>query len=153
MLNKEISGIYNKCRIHLYSEIFTRFVEHNESLTTAEAFSMEGIVALGKPTISEFARLMGISASNAAYKTNNLVEKGFLEKVQSKNDRREYRLQPTQKFKDFYRENFSYLDTVVERIHERFSKAECRQLGHMLHVIQSELIPELNIEEMLREKK
>ncbi len=38
--------------------------------------------------------MMGISTPNAAYKIGSLVKKGYVEKIQSTTDRREYFLRP-----------------------------------------------------------
>ena len=40
--------------------------------------------------------MMQISTPNAAYKIGSLVRKGYVEKIQSTTDRREYHLRPTQ---------------------------------------------------------
>lgn len=63
---------------------------------------------MGKPTINEFASFVQISPPNAAYKVNSLIKKGYLKKVQSENDRREYFLVVTQKYKDYYNISYSY---------------------------------------------
>ncbi|MFR9066277.1 MAG: MarR family transcriptional regulator [Faecalibacterium prausnitzii] len=47
-------------------------------------------MAMGEPTIAEFSRMMQISTPNAAYKIGSLVQKGYVEKIQSTTDRREY---------------------------------------------------------------
>ena len=49
------------------------------------------------------------------------VKKGYVEKIQSTTDRREYHLRPTQQYIDYYNISYSYLHTVVERARERFS--------------------------------
>ena len=46
---------------------------------------------------------------NAAYKIGSLVKKGYVEKIQSTTDRREYNLRPTQKYIDYYNISYSYL--------------------------------------------
>ena len=64
--------------------------------------------------------MMGISTPNAAYKIGSLVKKGYVEKIQSTTDRREYFLRPTQKYIDYYSISYSYLHTVIERVRKRF---------------------------------
>lgn len=63
---------------------------------------MESIMALGRPSVNEFATFMRISPPNAAYKVNSLVKKGYIRKIQSPEDRREYHLEVTQKYIDYY---------------------------------------------------
>ena len=48
--------------------VFQRFATREATLTTVESFCMEGIMAMGEPTIAEFSRMMQISTHNAAYK-------------------------------------------------------------------------------------
>jgi DNA-binding MarR family transcriptional regulator len=147
MLSGEINDFYNKFRLHFFMKVFSKFENREATLTTVESFSMEGIMALGEPTVSEFARMMGISAPNAAYKINSLIQKGYVEKIQSENDRREYYLKPTKKFHDYYDLNFEYLEKVTERIRERFSEEDYEKLESMMHIINSELMPELDLEQ------
>ena len=78
---------------------------------------MEGIMAMGEPTIAEFSRMMQISTPNAAYKIGSLVKKGYVEKIQSTTDRREYHLRPTQKYIDYYNISYSYLHTGGDAHH------------------------------------
>ncbi len=76
--------------------------------------------------------MMHISTPNAAYKIGSLVKKGYVEKIQSTTDRREYFLRPTQKYIDYYSISYSYLHTVVERARE-FSPRGLRQAGRDAH--------------------
>ncbi len=50
---------------------------------------------LGEPTILEYAKYMGISQPNATYKINQLVEKEYLIKTVSQEDKRSYHLKVT----------------------------------------------------------
>ena len=102
MLHQAFNEVYTKFKLHFYQEIFRRFQNREASLTTVETFCMESIMALGRPSVNEFATFMRISPPNAAYKVNSLVKKGYIRKVQSPSDRREYHLEVTQKYIDYY---------------------------------------------------
>ena len=106
---------------------------------------METIQALGSPTINEFASFMRISPPNAAYKINSLIRKGYVQKIQSEHDKREYHLQVTQKYKDYYNISNDYVQTVTERIRQRFTPEECEKLNEMLEIISQELMPEVDL--------
>ena len=121
-------------------------------MTTVETFAMETIQALGRPTINEFATFMRISPPNAAYKINSLVKKGYIRKVQSPEDRREYHLRPTQKYIDYYNISYSYLSTVIERVRRRFPEEDVDKLEQMLTVISDELMPELDLMNKTRQR-
>ena len=89
--------------------------------------------------------MMGISTPNAAYKIGSLVKKGYVEKIQSTTDRREYFLRPTQKYIDYYSISYSYLHPVIERVRKRFPAEDCDKMEQMLSVISTELMPELDM--------
>ena len=146
MLEKAFNDVYTKFKLHFYQNVFQRFATREATLTTVESFCMEGIMAMGEPTIAEFSRMMQISTPNAAYKIGSLVRKGYVEKIQSTTDRREYHLRPTQKYIDYYNISYSYLSTVVQRVNKRFPKEDVKKLEQMLTIISNELMPELNLE-------
>ena len=114
-------------------------------MTAVETFCMEIIRALDEPTINEFASFVNISSPNAAYKVNSLIRKGHVEKIQSPNDRREYHLEVTQKYLDYYNISTSYIAQVMERIVERFPPEECAKLEEMLEIVSRELMPEIRL--------
>ena len=142
MLEEKFEIVYTKFKLHFYQEIFARFQNREASLTTVETFAMETIQALGSPTVNEFASFMKISPPNAAYKINSLIRKG---KIQSEHDKREYHLQVTQKYKDYYNISNDYVHMVTERIRERFSPEECAKLEEMLAIVDQELMPEVDL--------
>ena len=145
MLKQAFFDVYTKFKLHFYQEIFRRFQDREASLTTVETFCMETIMALGNPTINEFASFMSISAPNAAYKVNSLIKKGYIRKVQSEDDRREYHLQVTQKYIEYYNISSSYMLKVMERVAQRFPPEDCAKLEEFLTVVSEELMPEVDL--------
>ena len=145
MLKDAFFTVYTKFKLHFYQEIFRRFQSREASLTTMETFCVESIQALGSPTVNEFATFMCISTPNAAYKVNSLVEKGYIRKIRSEKDRREYHLEVTQKYLDYYNISTSYIAQVMERIVERFPPEECAKLEEMLEIVSRELMPEIRL--------
>ena len=81
MLEEVFQEVYTKFKLHFYQSVFQRFATREATLTTVESFCMEGIMAMGEPTIAEFSRMMGISTPNAAYKIGSLVRKGYVKDV------------------------------------------------------------------------
>ena len=153
MLKNAFFTVYTKFKLHFYQEIFTRFQTREASLTTVETFSMETIKALGNPTINEFATFMHISPPNAAYKVQSLIKKGYINKVQSEVDRREYHLEVTQKYNEYYNISSNYMVEVMDRITKRFSPEDCAKLEEMLSIISQELMPEIRIADVEIERK
>ena len=145
MLEEKFEMVYTKFKLHFYQEIFERFQNREASLTTVETFAMETIQALGNPTVNEFASFMRISPPNAAYKINSLIRKGYVRKLQSEQDKREYHLQVTQKYRDYYNISSDYVHQVVDRMRKRFTPEECAKLEEALTIIDRELMPEVQV--------
>ena len=143
MLEQAFSQVYAKFKLHFYRSVFGRFQKREASLTTVETFCMEIIMALGKPTVNEFSSFVGISPPNAAYKINNLIQKGYIRKEQSETDKREYHLVVTQKYIDYYNISYGYLTTVMDRIKARFPVEDVAKIEEMLDIISDELMPEI----------
>ena len=143
MLDQDFEQVYNKFKLNFYQKIFSRFEDREATLTTVESFCMEVIMALREPTIAEFSHMMNLSTPNAAYKINSLVKKGYVERIQSSTDKREYHLRPTQKYIDYYNISYSYLHQVMERAKERFSPEDLQKLEEMLVIFSDELMPEI----------
>lgn len=143
MLLEAFNNVYTKFKLHFYQKVFSRWENREATLTTVETFCMEIIYAMKHPTVNEFARIANISSPNAAYKINSLVKKGYLKKIQSEEDKREYHLEVTEKYLEYYNISYSYLNKVMERIEERFTKDEQKQLIRFLNIVSDELMPEI----------
>ena len=148
MLEEVFQDVYTKFKLHFYQNVFQRFATREATLTTVESFCMEGIMAMGEPTIAEFSRMMGISTPNAAYKIGSLVKKGYVERIRSTADKREYHLRPTQKYLDYYNISYSYLHLVMERTKKRFAPEDLARLEDMLRIVSNELMPEIPLPEL-----
>ena len=146
MLEDIFIEVYTKFKLNFYRGIFERLKERDSSLSAAEAYAVEVVYALQQPTISRFAEFLQISLPNATYKVNGLVRKGYIEKVNSSTDKREYHLVTTEKFRTYYAISQNYANLVVRRIRERFSRDETEQFEKMLLTISEELMPESSTE-------
>ncbi len=147
MLEENLEKVYTKFKMHFYQEVFSRFQNREASLTTVETFCMEVILALNEPTINQFSKFVQISSSNATYKINNLIQKGYVEKVQSDEDRREYHLRPTQKYMDYYNISARYVRQVAQRAENRFTSDEVADIERFLEIVSDELMPEIELEQ------
>lgn len=136
-------GVYSKFKLHFYQEVFGHFSAREATLTTVESFCMETIYAMKEPTINEFASFLKISSPNAAYKVNNLIKKGYVEKVQSETDRREYHLRATQKYIDYYNISYHYVEEVVARLENNLDEADKEKLRSILEMMYKEFMPEV----------
>ena len=99
MLSESLSRVMLRMRLGFLRKMFITVREESQDLTPMEIFCLEGIEAMERPTISQFARFTGISQSNATYRVNCLIRKGYVNRVPSDTDRREFHLELTEKFK------------------------------------------------------
>lgn len=145
LLEVNFLNIYSKFKLEFYKKIFSRFENREATLTAVEIFSVEAIYALDKPTIQTFANFIGISSPNAAYKVNSLIKKGYVKKVQSEIDKREFHLEVSEKFLEYYGLTYDYTKTVVERMKERFTAQEVEQLDRFIDIIVNELMYDVDL--------
>lgn len=144
MLEKSFSEVYMKFKLHFYKSIFEKIQNRETSLTTVETFCIEIIYAMNNPTVSEFAQFIQISSPNAAYKVNSLIKKGYLRKIQSESDKREYHLEVTEKYLSYYNISSSYVTNVVNRMKERFDDEQLKVFEDVLSITAKELMTELD---------
>jgi len=142
MLEKNFIEVYDKFKLQFYRKVFELVRERDGSLSAMEGFSLEVIKMLNQPTVGQFADFLNISQSNATYKVNNLIRKGYLERENSQTDRREYHLILSEKYYRYMELLTSYELMVVERMKQRFSPEDVDKLDEMLGIISSELMPE-----------
>lgn len=143
MIEESFSEVYKKFKIRYYQNVFAQAPNRELSLTTIEAFCAEIIGALDQPTINEFASFTNISSPNATYRVNSLIQKGYVEKVQSETDKREYHLRVTEKYYKYYNISQSYVDTVLKRVQNRCSQEDIDAFDRVLTIMKDELMPEV----------
>lgn len=144
MLEESFSEVYRKFKIRYYQNVFAQAPDRELSLTTIEAFCVEIIGALDNPTINEFASFINISSPNATYRVNSLIQKGYLEKVQSETDKREYHLKVTDKYYKYYNLSQNYVNIVLERVKKQCSKEDVEAFERVLYTMKEELMPEVD---------
>ena len=142
MLEKNFIEVYDKFKLRFYREVFRLVRERDGSLSAMEAFSIEVIHMLGEPTVSQFADFLNISQSNATYKVNSLIKKGYIERQNSQTDRREYHLVLSEKYYSYIGLMTDYEQEVMARIKKRFPAEDVKKFDAMLSVISNELMPE-----------
>ncbi|MBR0161009.1 MAG: winged helix DNA-binding protein [Oscillospiraceae bacterium] len=142
MLEKNFIAVFDKFKFRFFRRVFDLVRERDGSLSAMEAFSLEMIEMLDKPTVGQFAEFLNISQSNATYKVNSLIRKGYLVRENSDIDRREYHLVLSEKFYNYMSLLTTYEHTVIQRILERFPEEDLAVFSRMLGVISEELMPE-----------
>ena len=116
-----------------------------KDLTNNDMHVIEAI-GIGEPkNMSSIARELSVTVGTLTIAMNSLVKKGYVERIQSTTDKREYRLRPTQKYIDYYNISYSYLHLVMERAKQRFSPDDLAKLEEMLQIVSDELMPEIQL--------
>ena len=139
MMLEKMLQTFQKLRLEFYRKIFTRVRERDGSLSAMEVFSLEIIYALGRPTIGQFARFIGISQSNATYKVNSLMKKGYIIRQPSQEDGREYNLELSEKFygySDMLEEN---VRTITRNVLEQLTPEEIAVIDKAADILNKEL--------------
>ena len=143
MIEQNFTDIFDKFEMRFFRKIFDLVRERDGSLSAMEAFSLEIIKMLDTPTVGQFADFLNISQSNATYKVNSLIRKGYLERQNSSTDRREYHLILSEKYYHYESLLTSYVQTVIGRIEERFGEEDLKKFDEMLGVISHELMTDV----------
>ena len=141
-MERQFLEVYTKFKLAMYRKIFSNPEQNTPGLSAMEQFCAETIYVLNSPTVREFSEFVNISAPNAAYKINNLVRKGYIVRVRSEEDHREYHLKVTDKYLQSYGITYAYVETVMKRMRERFSEEDAKKFEELLRIINEELMPE-----------
>jgi DNA-binding MarR family transcriptional regulator len=132
MLEKEFEKLYFKFRNNYCKNLFSSVNEEKESLSPTESYCVEAIFLMNRPTVHQFANYVNISQPNATYRISNLISKGYVRKVVSEDDRREYFLEVTDKFSKNYGINASFNTQLMNRIREKFTQDEIEQMEKLI---------------------
>ena len=142
-LERHFNTMYDKFKLMLYDRALKeRGRSMPGDLSLQEVIYMEIIIALGAPTVAEFSRYAKLSASNTAYRLNKLEERGYIRRTRNDQDKREFRVEATSRYREEYGVIFDYIHLVCDRIEERFSPEDVSKFEEMLGIISEELMPE-----------
>jgi DNA-binding MarR family transcriptional regulator len=137
MLEKEFEKLYFKFRNNYCKNLFSGVNEDKDSLSPTESYCVEAIFLMNRPTVHQFANYVNISQPNATYRISNLISKGYVRKVLSEDDRREYFLEVTDKFSKNYGMNSSFNAQLMSNIREKFPQDEIAQLEKLMKKLNS----------------
>ena len=94
---------------------------------------------MDNPTIKQFADCLGISQPNATYKVSSLIEKGYIKKEISADDRREAHLRMSEKFFGYFDPDDAELKDAVSKLDQKFSAEELEIFEKILTELNNEL--------------
>lgn len=134
-----LEDIITMANINFYTKIYSGFEKREATLSYTESMVVNIIDSLEKPTVNELVKILCISQPNISYKINTLVSKGYVEKVQSKEDGREFILRLTDRFKTYKKIAFSSISEVMDRLEEKLSKEDMENIYKSLGLIKAEM--------------
>ena len=132
---QSILRCYERFRLSTYRSLFALLRERDGSLSATEAFSVDVIYLLQGPTIKEFADCLGISQPNATYKVNQLIQKGYVQKVPSLEDRRETHLRVTDRYMRYAERGGQPLTRALQTLQDQFSPQEMETFSRMIRAL------------------
>ncbi len=139
-MERSVKQLFKGMKLSFYKRLFTR-QKKTGSLSASELFSLDVIRLLGRPTIGSFARFINVPLSNATYKINTLIEKGFILKRKSERDKREFYLELTEKCNSFEFDE-AQQKAVLDRIEARLSSHQLKVLEQILLIVDEEVTKE-----------
>ncbi len=132
MIDKELEKLYFKFRNNYCKNLFFNVNKDKDGLSPTDSYCIESIFLMNRPTVRQFANYVKISQPNATYRISNLIEKGYIRKILSQEDRREYFLEVTDKFFENYGINSSSNIEFLQKIYEKFTEDEIEKLDELL---------------------
>lgn len=130
---KSLAKFYRKFKLVIYKNMFSK-IKDDSALTSSEYLCLECIFLMDKPTITEFANFLDISAPNATYKVKQLIKKGFISKEKSEKDGREFLLVPTAKFFDLYHQKEE--SVVINDVKSNLDKKENKKFDKIIKLLE-----------------
>jgi len=137
--NNQLESLYRNFRLSHYKSLFGKIREKAGSLSATESFAVDVIYLLGEPTIKQFSDYLDISQPNASYKVASLISKGYIEKLPSVDDKREFRLRVTEHFFDYYNTENLFLTETQKVLDETLSSEEQEVFSQCLEKINNAL--------------
>jgi DNA-binding MarR family transcriptional regulator len=106
---------------HLFAELESQALNESElvELTMRQVLYLETIARMESPTFSELARQLDVSKPSVTAAVTKLMEKGYVKKVQSAEDRRSFTILLTEKGRALSQMH----DQLHRRIAEHFTRA------------------------------
>lgn len=97
-------------------------------LTVNDEYYLDIIYRLGGPTYTEFAEAAVITKPAATQIVKRFIEKGYVRRIRSTEDRRVYHLRPDDSVKQYFDENYRFLDEVFDKCLSVLDQDEIAQL-------------------------
>jgi len=121
--------------IDLLSRAFAELESELADLSMKQIIYLETIARLGKPTFSELAKRLGVTRSSVTGIITKLIQKGYVQKIQSSDDRRSFNILLTEKGQGLSEMHKNLHHKIAELISRNLSERELSQLAVLLDKI------------------
>lgn len=137
-INSLFTGVYNKIMALYYNSQEGPSASFPD-MTVNEEYYLDILYCLGRPTFTEFAEESLITKPAATQIIKRLVDKGYVQKVPSKKDKRVYYLEINDMVKQYFAESYRRFDKIYENCLSVLNEDEIKQLKNILSKIDNNL--------------
>ncbi len=130
-LRKTLDSLYDKY-VALCREQTSKCSAKVPELDVNDCAYLENIYWLGEPTYSEFAKDSNISKPAATQIIKRFIDKGYVEKLQSQEDKRVYHIRLREMYRQYFEEVAKAEEKLFEQIVSILSKSEVSALSNLL---------------------
>lgn len=96
----------------------------NGSLSRTEMHALEIVQDIPEATLTQISDILGVTKATVSVSVNRLVEKGFLRKAASENDRRKSILKLTESGEQMCKKHKQFHDMLIQAVLRDFHVAE-----------------------------
>ena len=124
----------------IFAELEAKALQESElsELSMKQLVYLDTISQMEQPTFSDLAKKHGVSKPSVTAIVGKLIQKGYVQKVQSNDDRRSFHILLTEKGKQMGKMHDQFHHTIAQHFTRALDSREMQQLARLLKkVIQS----------------
>jgi DNA-binding MarR family transcriptional regulator len=123
--------------IRIFGELESKALQESElsELSLKQMVYLESIARMEQPTFSDLARRLGVSKPSVTAIVSKLIEKGYVEKMQSAEDKRIFYILLTEKGHGLNKMHSNLHRQIANHFSSALEPSEINQLGLLLHKV------------------
>jgi DNA-binding MarR family transcriptional regulator len=106
--------------------------EQFAELSMRQVYYLETILRMEAPTFGDVAQKLSLTKPSVTAIVDKLIQKGYVEKVQSEKDRRTYHIVPTSKAAEFAQLHENTHRLMAQVLTQNLNEAEIQQMAVLL---------------------
>jgi len=118
-----------------FAELETKALQESElaNLSMKQIVYLDTIARMQSPTFSDLAKQLDVSKPSVTVIVQKLAQKGYVQKVQSMEDKRTYHILMTEKGRSLAAIHDNLHQKIAQHFTAVLDEAELHQLGRLLH--------------------